>query len=115
MVGGVGFLSAQVEGADAAGLRTTLDGLRKHLSDAVILLIGVKEGKVWLLVSVAPGGVKQGVHAGNLLKELAPIVGGKGGGKADLAQGGGTEIGKVNELLANAEGALSKAIAESKK
>jgi len=105
-VGGVKFLAAKVEGADAAALRTTLDGIRKNLKDAAVVLGGAKDGKVALLVSLPPEVVARGGHAGNLLKELAPKVGGKGGGKPDMAQGGGTDGSKLPEALASAEALL---------
>ena len=59
----------------------------------------VKDGKVALLVSLSPELVKRGGHAGNLLKELAPKVGGKGGGKPDMAMAGGTDASKLGAAL----------------
>jgi alanyl-tRNA synthetase len=105
-VGGTKLLAAKVEGADAAGLRTTLDGIRKNLKEGAVVLGGAKDGKVALLVSLSPDVVARGGHAGNLLKELAPKVGGKGGGKPDMAQGGGTDAAKLPEALAGVEALL---------
>lgn len=105
-VKGVKLLAANIDGADAAGLRTTLDGIRKSLKDGVVVLAGTKDGKVALLVSVAPDAVTRGAHAGNILKDVAPKVGGKGGGKPDMAQGGGQDVSKVNEALAAVEAVL---------
>jgi alanyl-tRNA synthetase len=105
-VNGTKLLAAAVEGADAAGLRTTLDGIRKNFKDGAVVLGGTKDGKVALLVSVPPELVQRGAHAGNLLKELAPKVGGKGGGKPDMAQGGGTDVAKLPEALESARGML---------
>ena len=107
-VSGAKLLAAQVPGADAAGLRTTLDGIRKNLKDAAVVLGGTTEGKVSLLVSLPPELVQRGGHAGNLLKELAPLVGGKGGGKADMAQGGGTDATKLPDALAAVAGMLAR-------
>ena len=104
---GVKVLTAQIEGADVATLRTTLDGLRKSLKEAAIVLGGIKDGKVALLVSFSPEIVQRGAHAGNLLKELAPKVGGKGGGKPDMAQGGGSDGSKLAEALASVESLLA--------
>lgn len=105
-VKGVKLLAAQID-ADAQGLRTTLDGIRKNLPDAAVVLGGAKDGKVALLVSFPKAVVDRGAHAGNLLKDLAPKVGGKGGGKPDMAQGGGTDASKLAEALAGVKEALA--------
>jgi len=105
-VSGAKLIAANVEGADANALRTTLDGIRKNLKEGAVVLGGAKDGKVALLVSFSPEIVKRGGHAGNLLKELAPKVGGKGGGKPDMAQGGGSDIAKLSEALASVEAML---------
>jgi alanyl-tRNA synthetase len=109
-VAGAKLLAAQIDGADAGGLRTTLDGIRKTFKDGAVVLGGVKDGKVALLVSFPPELVKRGAHAGNLLKELAPKVGGKGGGKPDMAQGGGTDAGKLPAALGGVGGMLAAMI-----
>ncbi len=106
---GVQVLAAGVEGADADALRTTLDGLRKEMPEGAVVLAGTRDGKVSLLVSCSPEAVKRGVKAGDLLKQLAPIVGGKGGGKPEMAQGGGTDGSKVAELLKAAGELVAKA------
>jgi alanyl-tRNA synthetase len=100
-VAGTKLLAAVIEGADAGGLRTTLDGIRKTFKEGAVVLGGTKDGKAALVVSLSPEIVKRGGHAGNLLKELAPKVGGKGGGKPEMAQGGGTEPAKLSEALAS--------------
>jgi alanyl-tRNA synthetase len=108
VVNGVKMLAAVVDGADATALRSTLDGIRKSLREGAVILGGAKDGKVALLVSLAEDVVAKGGHAGNVLKELAPKVGGKGGGKPDMAQGGGTEVGKLKDAIAAAPGILAK-------
>ncbi|MCZ7647231.1 MAG: alanine--tRNA ligase [Planctomycetota bacterium] len=112
-VAGAKLLAAQVDGADAPALRGTLDGLRKSLPEAAVVLGGVKDGKVALLVSLSKELVGRGAHAGNLLRDLAGIVGGKGGGKPDMAQGGGKDPEKLPEALAAAEGLLAKMLGQS--
>jgi alanyl-tRNA synthetase len=99
-VAGVKVLAAALDGTAMAGLRTMLDSIRKTLKEGVVVLGGVQDGKVALLVNLSPEVVKRGGHAGNLLKELAPKVGGKGGGKAEIAQGGGTDAARLPEALA---------------
>ncbi len=109
-IGGAKFLIANVEGNDAGGLRTTLDGIRKNFKEGGVFLAGAKDGKVALLVSIPPELVARGLHAGNLLKDVAPKVGGKGGGKPDMAQGGGTDTAKVQEALDGVAGLIKAMI-----
>jgi alanyl-tRNA synthetase len=98
-VNGVKLLAAAVDG-DAPVLLSMLDGIRKNLKEGAVVLAGTKDGKVALLVSFSPEVVKRSGHAGNLLKALAPKVGGRGGGKPEMAQGGGSDVAKVPEALA---------------
>src|SRR5205823_1561874 len=67
-ISGVKVLAEKVEGADAATLRTTLDGIRTKLREGVVVLSGTTPGSFPLLVSVSPEAVNRGIHAGNLLK-----------------------------------------------
>jgi alanyl-tRNA synthetase len=75
------------------------DWLRDKLGSGVIVLGAASGGKPQLLVMVTPDLVKQGYHAGNLVKALAPIVGGGGGGRPDMAQAGGRDESKLDEAL----------------
>jgi alanyl-tRNA synthetase len=83
------FVGAVVPEANAEAIRHLSGALRSRLSSGVIALAGVDDGAVSLLVSASDDLVKSGVHAGNLVKLAAPLVGGKGGGAATQAQGGG--------------------------
>jgi alanyl-tRNA synthetase len=103
-VKGAKFLAAKIEGADTNALRATLDGIRKNLKDGAIVLAGSKDGKVALLISLSPELVARGAHAGNILKEIAPKVGGKGGGKPEMAQGGGQDPSGIDAALSAVEG-----------
>ncbi len=87
-VNGLTLVTAQVEGLEGNALRELMDQVRTRQSNAVIALSSVADGKVALLVSVAAG---LPADAGALLKAMAPHVDGRGGGKKDLAQGGGTK------------------------
>jgi alanyl-tRNA synthetase len=89
-VNGLSLVTAQVEGLEGNALREFMDQVRTRHGNAVIALSSVAEGKVALLVSVAAG---LSADAGALLKAMAPHVDGRGGGKKDLAQGGGTNPG----------------------
>ncbi len=95
-VGGVKVLAARVEGLDAKALRDALDRLRQQLGDAVIVLAGVSEGRAALVAGVS-GTAGGRVKAGELVAFVAGRTGGKGGGRPDMAQGGGAD---GQELLA---------------
>ena len=89
-VNGMKVLAAQLEGADAAVLRETLDKLKDKLKTAVILLAAVNDGKVSLIAGVTADATAK-VKAGELVNFVAQQVGGKGGGRPDMAQAGGTQ------------------------
>ena len=97
-VNGTLVLAATLEGADAKTLRETLDKLKDRLKSAVIVLSVVSEGKVSLIAGVTPDLVGK-VKAGELVNYVAQQVGGKGGGRPDMAQAGGTEPAKLPAAL----------------
>ncbi len=85
-------------------MRQLIDVLRRSAGGErlAVLLAGTRDGKVLLAAGLTPDLVGRGLHAGNWLKEVAPIVGGGGGGKADFAQAGGKDPSKIDEALAKA-------------
>ncbi|WP_285319582.1 alanine--tRNA ligase [Stenotrophomonas maltophilia group sp. Smal35] len=89
-VAGVKVLAARLEGFDAKALRDAMDRLKQHLGDAVIVLAGAQDGKAALVAGVN-GSAMGKVKAGELLSHIAGQIGGKGGGRPDLAQGGGED------------------------
>jgi alanyl-tRNA synthetase len=88
-VKGIKVLAARVDGIDAKGLRETMDKLKDQLAPAAIVLASVVDNKVTLIAGVTKGIVGR-LHAGELVNQVASGVGGKGGGRADMAQAGGT-------------------------
>ena len=98
-INGVKVLAAKLEGADAATLRETLDKLKDKLKSAVIVLGTVAEGKVALIAGVTPDTIAK-VTAGELVNFVAQQVGGKGGGRPDMAQAGGTQPENLTKALA---------------
>jgi len=89
-IGGVKVLAARLEGFDAKALREAMDRLKQQLGDVVILLAGTQDGKASLVAGVN-GSAMGRVKAGELLSHVAGQIGGKGGGRPDLAQGGGED------------------------
>ena len=101
-VQGVKILAAQLEGADAKTLRDTLDKLKDKLKSAAIVLAAVDGDKVQLAAGVTPDTLGK-VKAGELVNFVAQQVGGKGGGKPDMAMAGGTDASKVPAALASVQ------------
>jgi alanyl-tRNA synthetase len=89
-VGGVKVLAATLDGADASALREAVDKLRATLKSAAVVLASVSEGKVTLIAGVTPD-LTGKVKAGELVNFVAGQIGGKGGGRPDMAQAGGTQ------------------------
>ncbi len=86
---GVKLLAARVEDVDMNGLRDLGDQLKTKLGEGVVVIASVHEGKVSLMATATDGAMKQGAHAGNLIKGIAALVGGGGGGRPNMAQAGG--------------------------
>ena len=103
MIEGFKVLAARVEGADAKTLRESVDNLKAKLGTAVIVLAAVNQQKVSLVAGVTKEGVER-LPAGTLVNFVAEQVGGRGGGRADLAQAGGNEPSRVDEALAAVPG-----------
>ncbi len=99
-VGGIQVLAARLDGADAKTLRETLDKLKDKLKKAAIVLATVEGGKVQLAAGVTAGETGR-VKAGELVNFVANQVGGKGGGKADMAMAGGTDPSRLDAALAS--------------
>ena len=97
-VKGVNVLAANLEGADRKTLMDTADQLKNKLGSAVVLLASAEGGKVTLVSSVTKD-ISGKLKAGDLMRQAAAVVGGKGGGRPDMAQGGGTEIDKIQDAL----------------
>jgi alanyl-tRNA synthetase (EC 6.1.1.7) len=99
-VEGVKVLAAQVQVGDIDALRQMADLLKGKLKSGVLVLGTVSEGKVNWVTAVTPEGLS-GLHAGKIIKEVAKITGGGGGGRADMAQAGGKEPDKMGKALAD--------------
>ena len=102
-IGGVYVLAATLDGADAKTLRETVDKLKDKLKSAAIVLAAVEGGKVSLIAGVTPDASKK-VKAGELVNFVAQQVGGKGGGRPDMAQAGGTDPANLPGALAGVKG-----------
>jgi alanyl-tRNA synthetase len=97
-IDGVGFIARQVEGLDREALRTLADSLKAQVRSGVVVLASAGEGKVSLVVAVTKD-LTGRVQAGQVVRRIAPIVGGGGGGRPDFAEAGGKDPGKIADLL----------------
>ncbi len=97
-VGKIGVLSTRVDGLDPKELRTLADSVRDKIKSGVVVMGSCKDGRVGLVAMVTRDLTKQ-FHAGHLLKEIAAIVGGSGGGRPEMAQAGGKDAERLDEAL----------------
>jgi alanyl-tRNA synthetase len=108
-IGDAKVVARRVSGLDKSALRGLSDSLRDRLKRGVVVLAAEQDGKVSLLVSVTKD-LTDRVKAGQLVKELAPIVGGAGGGRPDFAEAGGKDPSKIDEMLARANQLVKTAL-----
>jgi alanyl-tRNA synthetase len=106
-VDGVKLIARRVEGLEKGALRALSDSLRDRIGSGVVVIASENDGKVSLVVSVTKD-LTARVQAGRLVKDLAPLVGGGGGGRPDFAEAGGREPGGIETLLAQAPDVLRK-------
>ena len=99
-VKGVKILASKVAGVDMNGLRELGDQLKEKLGEGVVVLLSEKEGKVNLIAMATEGAMQKGAHAGNLIKGIAALVGGGGGGRPNMAQAGGKNPAGMDDAIA---------------
>ncbi len=105
-VKGVKLLAVSVQGVDMNGLRELGDQLKEKLQEGVIVLASEQDGKVNLIAMATEDAMKKGAHAGNLIKGIAALVGGGGGGRPNMAQAGGKNPAGIPEAIHKAEEVL---------
>jgi alanyl-tRNA synthetase len=110
-VSGVRVLAREASGLDAAGMRQLSDTLLARIKSGVVVLGRTSDGKASLIVRTSSD-VSNKVPAGQVIKELAPIIGGKGGGKPDMAEGGGNQPEKLAEALAASYDVIEKLLSQ---
>ena len=109
-IGGLPVLTAAVAADDVPALRNISDMLRDKLPDAVLVLAAALEDKAAFVVAVPPAGQDKGLHAGKLIKEIAAVCGGSGGGRPDMAQAGGKDTTQIPAALQKAETLIAAAL-----
>jgi alanyl-tRNA synthetase len=101
-IAGMKVLAAKVPDADMNGLRNLGDQLKEKIGDGVIVLASVQGDRVNLMATATDAAQKKGAHAGNLIKAIAALVGGGGGGRPNMAQAGGKNPAGIDAALAKA-------------
>lgn len=105
-IGGTRIVVADAKGGDAGAMRQCIDQLRRKASPIAVLLGSVEGDKVTLVAGISRELEERGLSAGNWIKDAATVVGGKGGGRADLAQAGGRLVDQLPAALAAARQAI---------
>ncbi len=105
-VKGMKLLAASVDGVDMNGLRDLGDQLKEKLGEGVVVLLSNQDGKVNMIAMATDGAVKLGAHAGNLIKGIAALVGGGGGGRPNMAQAGGKNPAGIADAIVEAKKVL---------
>jgi len=106
-IGGVRLARRKVSGLDKDALRGLADSLKAKIKSGVVVIASESDGKVQIVVAVTPD-LTSRIKAGQIVKEIAPIVGGGGGGRPDFAEAGGKQPEKIDEMLKASEAVLAK-------
>jgi alanyl-tRNA synthetase len=101
-IGDTAIVAGSMGEVGADQLRAAADSVRAKAGSAAALFAAIQGDRVVLLAAMSEDVVKRGVKAGDLIREIAPIVGGKGGGRPDMAQGGGTDTTKIEDVVSAA-------------
>ncbi len=111
-IAGVKVVAREVAGLDKNGLRALVDQQRSRITSGVVILAAPSDGKVTVVVGVT-GDLTKKVSAGQVVKRIAPIVGGRGGGRPDFAEAGGKDPSKIGEMLVAARGVIETLLTAS--
>ncbi len=106
-LGAVNILTAQVDGMGANEMKALADNAKSQMTAGVVVLASNDGGKITFVAMAMPEAVAAGVHCGNIIREVTAICGGKGGGKPDMAQGGGVDAMKIDDALAKVDDIVS--------
>lgn len=109
-VNGVKLLASKVPGVDMNGLRDLSDQLKEKLGEGVVVLASDLDGKVNLVAMATDGAMARGAHAGNLIKGIASLVGGGGGGRPNMAQAGGKNPAGIDDCIAECRKVLEEQV-----
>ena len=109
-IGDVNLVAAQLDGLTADDLKTAADEAKDKLDCGVVVLASNTDGKISFVAMATKSAVEKGIHSGNIIKEITPIADGRGGGKPDMAQGGGKDASKIDNALSYVDEVIKKQI-----
>jgi alanyl-tRNA synthetase len=109
-VDGTRVIAARVDVVDRDTLLQVGDRLRDRLQSGVVVLASPMNGQPALIAMVTRDLVERGAHAGRIIQEIAPLIGGRGGGRPEVAQGGGTDSARIDDALAAVEAAVRRQV-----
>ena len=110
-VNGMKVLATKVDGVDMNGLRELGDQLKEKIGEGIVVIASNVDGKVNLMATATDAAMKAGAHAGNLIKEIAKLVGGGGGGRPNMAQAGGKNPAGIDDAIAKAKEVVAAQLA----
>lgn len=102
-IDGIDLVVSRLDGQSVDSLKTMADDIKAKNENAVIVFAALTDGKITFVAMTGKGASGKGVHAGKIIKEITAIAGGSGGGKPDMAQGGGKDASKIDEALSSVE------------
>ena len=102
-IGEISLLTAQVDGMGADEMKAMADKIKAEVPNSVAVMGALTNDKITFVAMASKDAVKMGVHCGQIIKDITAIAGGRGGGKPDMAQGGGTDANKIDDALARVD------------
>lgn len=109
-IGDVEVLTAQIDGTAADGLKNIADTFKEKVEKGVVVLASNTDGKITFVAMATKAAVEMGIHAGNIIKDITAVAGGRGGGKPDMAQGGGQDVSKIDDALSRVDDLVKEMI-----
>ena len=104
----IDLVCARLDGMSADDLKQTADGIKEKFPCGAVVLSSLTEDKITFVAMAAKSALDKGIHAGKIIKEITAVAGGSGGGKPDMAQGGGKDASKIDEALSKAEAIIKE-------
>ena len=102
-IGEINLLTAQVDGMGVDEMKSMADKVKAEVENSVAVMGAQTDGKITFVAMASKDAVKMGVHCGNIIKEITAVAGGRGGGKPDMAQGGGADASKIDDAIARVD------------
>lgn len=102
-IGELNLFTAQLDGMDADEMKALADKIKAEVEKSVIVIGAMTDGKITFVAMASKEAVSMGVHCGKIIKDVTAVAGGRGGGKPDMAQGGGQDANKIDDALAKAD------------